>query len=346
MIDTGPSNISSWTFFVLLWPFAWLYRAVVGLRTTFYRLGLFSAHRAGVPVIAVGNLTVGGTGKTPVTDVLVKNLLGQGLRVAVVSRGYGGHFRGSVGCVARGDGRLQMSSREAGDEPCLLATRNPSLQVYVARQRALGVQAAEQAGAQIIVLDDGFQHLAVHRDADIVLLDARAPFGNGQLLPAGPLRELPAALNRADLVIMTHSGQVDPDIPFAGPIMRCRPRLADTLTALDGTEVPWASLEGKKILAFAGIARPDDFFAALRARGVVLETTLALNDHQDYSGEQLNRLIQSCDNIQLAITTEKDAVKLRTADFPCACLVAPLILEFDGVAQLDGLLAKMQERIK
>ncbi|TLM66191.1 MAG: tetraacyldisaccharide 4'-kinase [Deltaproteobacteria bacterium] len=346
MIDAGPSNAASWTFFVLLWPLALVYRAVVSLRAACYRLGLCRVYRAAVPVISVGNLTVGGTGKTPVVDLLAKKLLAKGVRVAVVSRGYGGRFRGEAGCVAAGDGALQMSPQDAGDEPFLLAARNPGLAVYVARKRKLGVRAAERAGARVVILDDGFQHLAVHRDVNIALLDARAPFGNGRLLPAGPLREAPAALRRADLAIMTHAGAASAAVPFAGPLLRCRPRLADALTTLDGTEVPWTALSGKSVLAFAGIARPEDFFRALQARGVVPTATLAFDDHQDYSGEQLNRLVQSCDNVQLSVTTEKDAVKLRAAGFSRPCLVAPLVLEVDEPARLDALLTEILDRMK
>jgi tetraacyldisaccharide 4'-kinase len=291
-----------------------------------------------VPVISIGNLTVGGTGKTPVTDALVKRLLVKGVRVAVVSRGYGGSYRDEVGCVAKGDGQLLLSAQEAGDEPCLLARRNPALLVYVARKRALGVRAAELAGAQLILLDDGFQHLPVQRDVDVLLLDARAPFGNGQLLPAGPLREPLAALRRASLVILTHAGPLQPKVPFNGPVLACRHRLGETLRSLDGTPVPWSTLAGKPVLAFAGIARPEDFFAALRAHGVSLQTTLAFDDHQDYRGEQLNRLVQSCQNIKFLITTEKDAVKLEAEWLPCQCLVAPLELVFDAGDELDRVL--------
>lgn len=347
MIDNGPSNAISWTFFIALWPLSLLFRVVTGLRAHLYKIGLMSVYRATVPVISVGNLTVGGTGKTPVTDALVKRLMARGMRVAVVSRGYGGRFRGPVGAVSQGDGRILMTPQDAGDEPCLLALRNPSLHVYVARKRARGVKAAETAGAQVIILDDGFQHLAVCRDLNIVLLDSRAPFGNGQLLPAGPLREAPVALQRADLVIMTHAGESnDREGPFPGPILRCRHRLAEHLLTLDGREVPWSTLTGQPVLAFAGIARPDDFFAALRARGVLLSGTLALNDHQDYSGEQLNRLLQSCDNKKLLVTTEKDAVKLSATVLPCSCLVAPLVLTFDETGLFDDVLSQLFERVR
>jgi tetraacyldisaccharide 4'-kinase len=346
-IDAGPSNLVGWAFFVLLWPFSLIYRLIVTVRAKGYRHGVLKVYRATVPVISVGNLTVGGTGKTPVADALVKLLIVRGFRVAVVSRGYGGKFQGEVGTVSAGDGTLLLSPQLAGDEPCLLARRNPALMVFVASERAYGVRAAEQAGARIIVLDDGFQHLPVHRDLDIVLLDSRAPFGNGRLLPAGPLREAPGALRRADLVVMTHAGSTSgQDIPFSGQVLHCRHRLADTLATLDGKEVPWNWLEGKQLVAFAGIARPDDFFAALRTRGVELAETLALDDHQEYTGEQLNRLIQLCDNYRLLITTEKDAVKLRATTFPCSCLVAPLSLEFDEPGGLDRVLELVDEQYK
>ena len=341
LIDQQPSNLSGWTFYLLLWPWAQLYRAVIRLRADLYRLGLKRAYQAGVPVVSVGNLTVGGTGKTPVVDALVKRLLARGVRVAVVSRGYGGQYRGESACVARGDGQLLLAAAQAGDEPCLLAQLNPGLSVYVARQRALGVQAAERDGAQVIVLDDGFQHLAVQRDLDIVLLDARSPFGNGQLLPAGPLRESPQALQRAGLVVLTHAAHATPHIPFHGPIVSCRHRLGPALQSLEGTSVPWTDLTGKSLLAFAGIARPEDFFAALCERGVTLRATLAFDDHQDYCGERLNQLIDSCQNIEFLVTTGKDAVKLDAATLPCPCLVAPLELEFDNGDELDRVLEKV-----
>ncbi len=341
MIDQRPSNLRSWAFFILLWPWSMLFGALVKVRWLLYRLGLKRSYRAKVPVISIGNLTVGGTGKTPVVDAVVKKLLAFGLRVAVVSRGYGGGFQGVVGCVANGDGGILLTAQQAGDEPYLLARRNPALKVYVARKRALGVLAAEHSDAQVVVLDDGFQHLAVRRDLDIVLLDARAPFGNGQMLPCGPLREPPTALQRASLVLLTHAAQVRPDIPFAGPVTACRHRLSDKLRYLDGTCAAWSALDGEEVLAFAGIARPEDFFAALRARGLKLAATVAFDDHQDYHGEQLNKLLKSWQNIKFLITTEKDAVKLDAAMLPRPCLVAPLELEFDNGDELDRLLDRV-----
>lgn len=345
-LEDKPSGPGSWAVFLLLWPLSLLYRLVVTLRVACYRWKLLASYRAGVPVIAIGNLTVGGTGKTPVTDALVKRLLARGLKVAVVSRGYGGSFRGEVGRVAAGDGRLLMSAAEAGDEPCLLARRNPELAVFVARKRAAGVRAAEAAGAQVVVLDDAFQHLAVQRDLDIVLLDSRAPFGNGHLLPAGLLREAPAALSRADLLVLTHAAvERQPVLPFAGPLLRCRHRLADSLVSLDGEVLPWSVVAGRRAAAFAGIARPADFFTALEARGVRLAATLALTDHQAYTMVELKKLQSLCDNAQLMLTTEKDAVKLQPTDLPCPCLAAPLEVEFLEPEVLDQALEQVIGRI-
>lgn len=345
-LERKPSGPCLWAVFLLLWPWSLLYRLAVAVRAALYSRGLKASYRAGVPVIAIGNLTVGGTGKTPVTDAVVRRLISLGHKVAVVSRGYGGSFRGEVGRVAAGDGRLLMSAAAAGDEPCLLARRNPELTVFVARKRALGVRAAEAAGAQVIVLDDGFQHLAVQRDLDIVLLDSRAPFGNGHLLPAGALREAPAALSRADLVVLTHTAaQGTPGLPFAGPVLRCRHRLADSLVSLAGEVTPWSAVVGRRVAAFAGIARPEDFFSALAARGVTLAAQLPLKDHQDFSAQLLKELQGLCDNAELLITTEKDAVKLRAADFPCPCLAVPLEVEFDGGGELDRILEQVVGRV-
>jgi tetraacyldisaccharide 4'-kinase len=195
---------------------------------------------------------------------------------------------------------------------------------------------------QVVVLDDGFQHLSLQRDLDIVLLDSRAPFGNGQLLPAGPLREPTGALRRAGLLVMTHAAVPPvPPPPFHGPVLHCRHRLADTLLTLAGEEQPWSVLTGRQVVAFAGIARPEDFFAALRGRGVELAATVALQDHQDYTGSVLNQLNRLCDNQKLLITTGKDAVKLRTADLPCPCLVAPLLLDFAETGELDNVLEEV-----
>lgn len=165
MIDRQPSTLRSWAVCSLCWPLAMLFRLLVGVRTVLYRCGLLPSYRAAVPVISVGNLTVGGTGKTPVTDAVVKRLLARGLRVAVVSRGYGGNYAGAVGVVAAGDGRVLLAAQAAGDEPCLLARRNPALLVYVAKVRAAGVRAAERVGVQVV--SESFMALSARQRAEL-----------------------------------------------------------------------------------------------------------------------------------------------------------------------------------
>jgi tetraacyldisaccharide 4'-kinase len=314
------------------------------LRSKLYKLGLKSSYRAGVPVIAVGNLATSGTGKTPMVDFLAKHLKSRGVRCAIVSRGYGGHYRQAVGRVSDATGRLLMTPYECGDEPFLLARRNPGVPVYVARRRMLGVQAAEQDGAQMIVLDDGFQHLAVHRNVDIVLLDAKYPFGNGQLLPAGLLREPRSALQRADLIILTRSEQAQrPPLPVSIPVIQCRHLLNKSLATLEGAIVPEQEYAGKSCLAFAGIAQPDEFFRDLGRFGFGRIEPLVLADHQEYTGEVLSRLLRSCHNHDLLVTTEKDAVKLSAANFPKPCYQVGVNLVFDDLAPLDGLLDHVME---
>jgi len=333
---------------VLYWglsPFSFLYGLVMRLRAWCYATGLKKSYRATVPVVSVGNLVAGGTGKTPMVDFLVRHAVSLGIDCAVVSRGYGGDYRQEVGTVRDAAGRLRMTPQECGDEPYLLAVRNPVVPVYVARRRALGVQAAEQDGAQLIFLDDGFQHLAVARDADIVLLDARAPLGNGRLIPAGTLREPSAALQRADLIVMTRSGgHESPALPIQGALVYSRHTPDRALRDLQGRIVDAGAWSGKSCLAFAGIANPEDFFQSLRDLGFGHVESIALADHQPYSPEVLNRLVRSCHNHDFLVTTEKDAVKLQEGLFPIPCLQQGVRLEFDDPEPLAELLGKVLER--
>ncbi len=345
MLENGPSNIAGWMVFWGLWPLSCFYRLVVALRKQLFIVGFKSVYHASTPVISVGNITVGGTGKTPMVDFLVKHFHSEGKRVAIVSRGYGGRYRGAVGKVNAPDGSLLMTAEACGDEPYLLARRNPGVSVFVARRRRDGVEAAEEAAADLIVLDDGFQHLAVHREADIVLLDSNKPFGNGHLLPAGPLRETPDSLNRCHLMVRTRSDKgLSQDFPQGKETLVCCHSLADELISLAGDVISWEDLRGKRCTAFAGIAQPQDFFSALRQKNLNLVDTIAFDDHQAYSSVVLNQLNQACNNSDLLITTEKDAVKLIGAEFSIPCYQTQLNLAFEDVEQLkivlDGLIRR------
>jgi tetraacyldisaccharide 4'-kinase len=327
LVLMGPRDCRERFLFSLLKPLGRLYGAIGSLRVSMYRRGVFSTYRAGVPVVSVGNLAVGGTGKTPMVDHLVKYLRARGRKVAVVSRGYRGRVR-DVGVVSAGSGPL-LEPEICGDEPVLLARRNPGAVVLVAPRRAEGVrQAVERFGADLVVLDDGFQHLAVNRDLDIVLLDARRPLGNGLVLPAGVLREFPSALRRGDLLVLTRSRGDEMFEPSPAPVLRCRHALSDETVSLDGEILPLAELSGKRGVAFAGIADPEGFFTALEESGLSLQGTVALPDHVAYDADILRRLEELCRDADFLVTTEKDGVKLRADDFSLPCYQVPLKLEF------------------
>lgn len=330
----GPAAPLEHLLYLVLWPLGRLYGLLSLLRVRLYSWGLLRSYQAGVPVISVGNLSVGGTGKTPMTEWLLRSLQERGLKVAIVSRGYGGDVKAGVRIVCAGAGPL-LSPEVSGDEPYLLARRNPHSVIIAAALRRDGVKAAvEKFGADVVLLDDGFQHLAMERDLDIVLLDSRAPFGNGQVLPAGILREPVSAMERADLVVLTRCQGAAPAVPFPGPVCTSRHCLAGLAIALDGSSIPLASLRGKKGLAFAGIADPAAFFTELREQGLDLIDELAFSDHFEYPASAREELQSLCSQADYLVTTEKDGVKLLGVDFPVPCYQVPLQIQIVDPAPL------------
>jgi len=273
----------------LLWPFSLLFGALAGLRRAAYRRRLLMSERVAVPVVVVGNVVAGGSGKTPVVMALVEHLRSRGLAAGVVSRGYG---RTTSDCrEVRSDSR----AGEVGDEPLLVA-QSCGVPVFVASNRVQAARAllAAHPTTRVIVSDDGLQHYRLERDVEICVFDERGT-GNGWLLPAGPLRELwPRAV---DLVLCTGAAA-----GIAG--FEIRRRLAPVARRADGTLIALAALKDRPLRALAGIAKPEAFFAMLRAEGLQLAQTVALPDHHDFSDAPV-----SDDGYDL-ICTEKDAVKL------------------------------------
>jgi tetraacyldisaccharide 4'-kinase len=273
----------------LLWPLSLVYGLLTAVRRHLYRLGWLRSMRLPVPVIVVGNITVGGTGKTPLVVWLVEQLRARGWNPGIVSRGYGGHARKQPQAVT-----AQSNPDEVGDEPVLMA-RRLHCPVVVAPSRVAAARCllAEQA-VDIIVADDGLQHYALARDLEIAVLDAARGLGNGLLLPAGPLREPPARLRAVDVVV-SHGAA------GAGWRMDLVP---DALRRLDGSATqPLSTWAGRTVHAIAGIGHPERFFASLRAAGLVVRPH-AFPDHHRFRLED----IVFNDNIDV-VMTEKDAVK-------------------------------------
>ena len=270
-------------------------------------------------MVSIGNLTVGGTGKTPLTRYLARLFQGAGCKVAILSRGYGGRRRG-VTCVSDGV-RLHHIPPEVGEEPYELARSLSGVAVYTGVCRyAAGLAAWEAQRPEIFLLDDGFQHFQLHRDLDLVLLDAGSPFGNGKLLPAGPLREPVATLRQADALILTrfhkeqHAGGVAemrrgfPD----GPVFTAAIEPARIIQAGNGEVLPLPHLRGLPLLAFAGLARPRVFQESLAALGADLRGFQSFPDHHVFSPGELARLVEEARRQGAAclITTAKDFARL------------------------------------
>ena len=280
--------------YLLLLPLSWLYGLVSGAIRLCYRLGVKKSWRAPVPVVVVGNLTAGGNGKTPVVIWLVEQLQQRGIRVGVVSRGYGGkaeHYPLLLDDTT--------TTSQAGDEPVLIYQRTGAA-IAVAPRRSEAVQMlVEKAQPQLIITDDGLQHYALARDKEIVVVDGIRRFGNGWWLPAGPMRERTSRLASVDAVI-TNGGEAQP-----GEIgMTLQPDEAVNL--LTGERRPVHTLGN--VVAMAGIGHPPRFFATLQQCGLTPIRTVSLADHQALSESDVEKLVQPG---QTLLMTEKDAVKCR-----------------------------------
>ena len=299
-----------------LYPLGYFYNLLTLLRGKLAKPQSYSCL-----TICIGNLNVGGTGKTPATIALAQHFLKKGLQVHVVSRGYKGKFQGTFLVDPQ-----KHKSDEVGDEPLLMSEFTS---VWVSNKRKNGIAAAENAGAQIVLLDDGFQDPSFHKDFSLIVVDGEKGFGNKKCMPAGPLREnIVQGFKRADaLVIVGQRIYKFDTFPTHLKIIH------STLKPIE-TGMNWK--EGK-YLAFAGIADPSKFFKTLRSLGANLIDCVALSDHQNLDGQVLKRLERKANSAHAQlVTTEKDAVRLSNT-FRKKVLSLPVRIEFDDKSELENL---------
>ncbi len=313
-----------------------IYRAIVQARLSLYRNRIFRSHSHGVLVISVGNLTVGGTGKTPVVEMLARALQQGGRRVAILSRGYKsvpkplllrildrltGRKKVFTPRVVSDGVSLLLDSRTAGDEPFMLANNLRGVVVLVDRDRVRsGIYAIEEFGSDVLILDDGFQYVKMRHGLEIALIDRQAPFGNEHMLPRGTLREPPENLHRATHIFLTKCDGSDNSAIIqrirrynrTADIIECTHRPKHLKDFVTGEVRPLDYLKGLKIGALSGIAVPESFEQALAALGAELELTQSYADHHRYSLKEIERFVRRCArrNVDAVITTEKDAVRI------------------------------------
>jgi tetraacyldisaccharide 4'-kinase len=312
-----------------------VYGAAVAVRNFLYDTGLLKSHKLAAPVISVGNITTGGTGKTPLVIWLCRYLTQKGLRCAILTRGY------------------KTFGQADADEPALLAKSCPGVQVVVNPDRLEGAQKAiTQFGAQILILDDGFQHRRIRRDLNILAVDATCPFGYGRLLPAGLLREQIRGLVRADAVVINRFDQAQPEQidkiektirKYAGqiPIARSCHR-QDHGLACGGKKLPIECFRDKKLFVFCGIGNPAAFVYCLGQQGMNIVGSKFFNDHHAYSRQDIKEIaaLASACGAEFAVCTQKDWVKAAllcsgTETLPFVCMV----MELDFTANADKITA-------
>ncbi|HEV2799439.1 MAG TPA: tetraacyldisaccharide 4'-kinase [Pyrinomonadaceae bacterium] len=348
-------------------PFGVAYGAAGSVRRALYRAGVLRVRQVGVPVISVGNITAGGTGKTPLVEWLARALACEGRRVCILSRGYGRADAGRRVVVSDGE-RVLAGAREAGDEPRLLAESLSGLHVAVvsdADRVAAARWAVENLRSEVFILDDGFQHLRIARDLNILTLDATDPWGGGRLLPTGRLREPLGELKRADLIVITRAelaGDVENLRARARSLSdgrtvlvartateRIAPLITDAAVASGANELSPIHVADipQPLAAFCAIGNPQAFFAHAGREGLSLNYTRAFTDHHVYTQRDVDDCAREAvkRGARALLTTAKDAVKLRALDLSALpCYVLEVALRFDDEQKMRAVLNECLSR--
>jgi tetraacyldisaccharide 4'-kinase len=344
---------------LILVPLSTIYSAVTRARLAAYRRGLFKVSKLAAPVVSVGNLTTGGTGKTPLVewvcraiDAVAHERTSEGKRVCVLTRGYG-RANPKMQVVVSNGTDLQANELQAGDEPFLLASNLLGVAAVISNPNrvAAGEWAIENLHSEVFVLDDAFQHLRLFRDLDIVTIDATNPWGEGGgLLPHGRLREPLGGLSRAHCVVITRAEQVqdigsikDAIKRIAGdvPVFSSR-MLTSGFRRVDSEPIDTAALLSEPIGAFCGVGNPDSFFNHLRREGCQLASTRTFPDHHRYEQWELDSMVEEATTkgAQSLLTTAKDATKLQSFNLAIPCSVLEIQISIDEEDRLVDLIRK------
>ncbi len=316
-------------FMAFMFILSLIYEQLVNLKLLAYKLGISGKQKLNCYVISLGNITVGGTGKTPTAQRLARDIRDLGYKVVILNRGYRAKWHGEVGIVSDGK-KLQMTAAEAGDEAFMLAKHLPNVPVLIGAERALtGKYAIEHFGAEVAILDDGYQHWQLERDLDILLVDAVNVFGNGYILPRGTLRESMSHISRADVCLITKVDQAEAgaveDIRktvgkynSAAQVVesihqpRCFIQLSDWFENLAQEGIAIEKISGKKVMAVSAIGNPASFERTLTDMGAEVIESLRYPDHHEYTMKEMQEVLQQADALdaEAIVITEKDAVKI------------------------------------
>jgi tetraacyldisaccharide 4'-kinase len=334
---------------IVLPPLSLLYGAVTRTRLSLYRRGTFQTTKLDRPVISIGNITTGGTGKTPLVEYVARTVASHGKKVCILTRGYGRKDPHLQVIVSDGYGVLASPS-EAGDEPYLLATKLPGFAAVIssADRIAAGREAIKDFGTDCFVLDDGFQHLRLARDLNVVTIDATNPWGGGRLLPHGRLRESVEGMSRADCVVITRRDHVESvdalreeisGLTRGKPIFESQMRMLRVSPLKNGGE---ALAPPVRVGAFCAVGNPASFFDMLRRAGFEVAVERAFPDHHVYSQEEIDAIVRSARNAkaEVLVTTAKDAVKLRALSFVLPCYLAEIEIVIDDANGFERLISE------
>ncbi|HEX8650615.1 MAG TPA: tetraacyldisaccharide 4'-kinase [Pyrinomonadaceae bacterium] len=340
---------------IALAPLSALYGTVTRARLMLYQRGALPVHKLNAPVISVGNITTGGTGKTPLVEWIARMVALTGRRVCVLTRGYGRAHPGERVIVSDGE-RILADAREGGDEPVMLAEMLLGVAAVISDADRVGAARwAEVAlGSQVFILDDGFQHLRIARDLNVLTIDATAPWGGGHLLPRGHLREPLQGLARADIIVITRADQVHHPsslkqqverLSNGRPVLLAHARTAKMRSLCDRVDETVSSgtvSPSTSAAAFCAIGNPQSFFTHVRRDGYTLSYTRAFADHHVYRQEDVDAIEHEAATrgAQSLITTTKDAVKLRCLRFRLPCYVLEIEIVFDDERKLLDLVGE------